>query len=338
MYKRGGMEDKGRMRKILLIGIGDFGKNHLRVLNELNRGSYELYAADLDERKLDHCRTYNLPSERYSSNYKDFFDVVDAVDIVTPTNTHYELCKEFLTTGRDVFVEKPFTMNSKEAEELVDIQKQNKLILQVGHMHRYNPVVDFAKREIDSGNLGEIRVIYGHFMGFKRMRTDVGVAHTDSIHYFDICNYLIGTSPDSVQAVSKDIMGRGMEDFSVAFLNYGGILAQVESGYFAPGKWRDLTIVGSKETIEMDIVKQTAMIHYNRFEKRGNKVVAIKNGITCPEIPFQEPLKLEIQDFLHCLQTRQKPRADAQAGLDIIKIVEAVDKSAKLKREVKLNE
>lgn len=326
------------MKKILQVGIGGFGKNHLRVLNELNRGTYELYAADLDEQKLDQCRTYNMPEERYSTNYKDFFDIVDAVDIVTPTDTHYELCKEFLLTGRDVFVEKPFTMNSKEAEELIDIQKQNKSILQVGHMHRYNPVVNFAKEEIDKGNIGEIRYIYGHFMGFKRMRTDVGVAHTDSIHYFDICDYLIGTPPDSVLAMSKDVMGRGMEDISIVFLNYGDTLVQIESGYFAPGNWRDLTIVGSKETVKMDIVKQTAIIYYNRFEKSGDKIVAVKNGITSPVISFQEPLKVEMQDFLHCLQSREKPRADAKAGLDMIKIVEGADKSAKLRREVILNE
>ena len=282
------------MKKVLLIGVGGFGKNHLRVLNELNRGSYELYASDLDSRKLDHCCTYNMSKERYSTNYKDFFDLADAVDIVTPTDTHYELCKEFIQTGRDVFVEKPFTMNSKEAVELVGMHETNKTILQVGHMHRYNPVINFAKSELEKGALGDVRYIYGHFTGFKRMRTDVGVAHTDSIHYFDICDYLLGSVPDSVTAISKDVMGRGLEDISVVFLNYGDTLVQIESGYFSPGTQRDLTIVGSKETISMDIVKQTAMIHYNRFDKEGDKIVAIGTGITSPVIPFVEPLKAEL--------------------------------------------
>lgn len=325
------------MKKILLIGVGGFGKNHLRVLNELNRDSYELYASDLDAGKLDHCRTYNMSGERYSTNYKDFFDLADAVDIVTPTDMHYELCKEFLLTGRDIFVEKPFTMNTKEAGELMDIQRQNKSVLQVGHMHRYNPVINFAKEELNEGNIGEILYIYGHFTGFKRMRTDVGVAHTDSIHYFDICDYLIGALPDSVQAIAKDVMGRGMEDISIVFLNYGDTLVQIESGYFAPGTQRDLTIVGSKETIRMDIVKQTAIKYYNKFDKKGSNIVAVRNGITSPEIPFVEPLKAELEDFLRCLQSRQKPRADAQAGVNMIKIVEAADESARLRREVALN-
>jgi UDP-2-acetamido-3-amino-2,3-dideoxy-glucuronate N-acetyltransferase len=326
------------MKNILLIGVGRFGQNHLRILNELNRDTYELYASDIDEKELDNCRTYNMPRDRYSKDYKEFFDTVEAVDIVTPTDNHFELCKEFLLSGKDVFVEKPFTMNSKEAEELISIQEQNACILQVGHMHRYNPVVEFAKEEIDSGRLGQIRYIYGHFMGFKRMRTDVGVAHTDSIHYFDICNFLIDQTPDTVQAISKDVMGRGMEDISVVFLNYGDILVQVESGYFAPGKWRDLTIVGSKETIEMDVVQQTAMVHYNRFEKKAGKLAAVRNGITSPQISFQEPLRVEIQDFLNCLQSRGKPRADAKAGLDMIRIVEAVERSSRLRKEVTLNE
>jgi len=325
------------MRKILLIGVGRFGQNHLRILNELNRDTYELYASDTDEKELDSCRTYNMPKDKYSRDYRDFLDTVEGVDIFTPTDSHYELCKEFLMSGKDVFVEKPFTMNSKEAQELIGIQEQNACILQVGHMHRYNPVVEFAKEEIDSGRLGEIRYIYGHFMGFKRMRTDVGVAHTDSIHYFDICNFLIGQTPDTVQAISKDVMGRGMEDISVVFLNYGDVLVQVESGYFAPGKWRDFTIVGSKETIEMDVVKQTAMVHYNRFEKKGGNLAAVRNGITSPEISFREPLRVEIQDFLNCLQSRRKPRADAKAGLDMIKIVEAVERSSRLRKEVALD-
>ena len=324
------------MKKILLIGLGGFGKNHLRVLNELNRNNFELFACDLNSNNLDSCQTYNMQKTNYSTNYLDYLDLVDAVDIATPTDSHFELCKIFLEKGKDVFVEKPFTINSFQAQELINLAKENNCILQVGHMHRYNPAVNFAKNEINNGNLGEILYIYGHFMGFKRMRNDVGVAHTDSIHYFDTADYLIGNKPDSVQAISKDVMKRGLEDISVVFLNYGNVLVQIESGYFAPGKWRDLTIVGSKQTIVMDIIKQTVLVYYNYFERINEKIVPIKNGLSSPEIKFEEPLKLEIKDYLHCIETRKEPVANAESGLNMIKVVEGVEHSSKLNKKISL--
>jgi predicted dehydrogenase len=323
-----------KKKNILIIGLGGFGKNHLRVLNHFNKEKYNIYASDMNENLLKLCDEYEMPKNHVSKNFMDFFDIIDAVDIVTGTDSHYNLCKLFLEAGKDVFVEKPLTMNSNEGERLIKIQNKNNCIFQVGHMHRYNPAINFVKEEIANGNMGKVLYIYGHFMGFKRMRSDVGVTHTDSIHYYDICDYLIDEEAISVQGVMKDTMGRGMDDISISFINYPDTLVQIESGYFAPGKWRDITIIGSKQTIVVDIVKQSAEIYFNYFEKKDDLIIPHENGSKTHPIATVEPLKLELSEFLNSLDSRKKPIADASVGLKMIKIYEAVKKSAEQKKEI----
>ncbi len=320
--------------KILLIGVGGFGKNHLRVWNELN---VDLYVADLSTKSLEKCSTYNMKSDHLTTDYREFLDKVDAVDIVTPTDSHFKLCKECIEAGKDVFVEKPITLYSHEAEELIRISEKNGQILQVGHIFRFNPATIFIKKQIDEGKLGKLRYIFGHYMGFKRARTDVGVTHTDSIHYFDLFNYFLGKKPIAVTSETRDYLGRGLDDVSHVILDYGYELAHVESGYFPPENWRDLTIVGDKATIVANIIAQEVKI-YNNYHQQNEKGVwiAVEEGITHPKIITQEPLRLELHHFLECIEKRQKPLASAEDGLNTLKIVEAAYKSSETGMKVKL--
>jgi UDP-N-acetylglucosamine 3-dehydrogenase len=317
--------------KVLQIGVGSFGKNHLRVWNELNE---DLFAADLLPQNLDACRTYRMPSDRVGRDYRQFLPLVDAVDIVTSTDSHYQLCREALEAGKDVFVEKPFTSTSAQARELWDLAERKGRVIQVGHLFRYNPATRLIRGMIEKGELGPIHYIYGTYAGFKRMRTDVGVTQTDSIHYFDVANFLLDAFPQKVVSVQKDTRGRGLEDVSVTFLHYGETLVKVESGYHHPEPRRDLVLIGEKKTVEADLVKQYLRIHNNTFAKKGQEWVAVHDGVSSPSIKFEEPLRNELIAFRECVEKRKAPLAGPRAGWQTLVLVEAARRSAQELRAV----
>ena len=156
------------MTKILLLGLGRWGANHLRNLHNL---PVELYVAEVGDKQLEPARKLGLPAERLTTNYKEFISKVDGVVVVTPAQTHFPLCKEFLEAGKDVFVEKPLTLANEESKALAEIADKHKRILQVGHILRFDPATTWMRDAIQAGEFGKVNMIRGHFGGFKRPRT-----------------------------------------------------------------------------------------------------------------------------------------------------------------------
>jgi predicted dehydrogenase len=319
--------------KILQIGLGGFGEKHLRVWNELRQ---EVYAADLSPKRLELCGTYNIPAERRSQDFNDFMDKVDAVDIVVPTDAHATLCKRTIEAGKHVFIEKPITKTAAEAKELVELMDGKDLVLQVGHIFRFNPAVKYIQERIHDGTLGDIRYMRGVFSGFKRCRTDVGVIATDAIHFIDLFNMFMNRAPDSVYAARRDNFGRGLEDLGIVHLSYGPTHAMIEVGNIQPGKHRELDIVGSKATIECNVDAQQATLHRMHHELKAGVWTAVHTGSELPNIVTQEPLYHELKSFVECAEQKKQPPVDARAGYNLIRIVEAAYRSAAEGREVRL--
>lgn len=319
--------------KILLIGLGRWGKNHLRVWNELNQ---DLYIAEKFESQHSLCELYKIDKNKITTDYKQFLDKVDAVSIVTPTDSHFEIIKDCINAGKDVFVEKPVCMTSAEAKIINDMVKQNQTILQVGHIFRFNPVSSYIKNKISSGELGNIRYMHGSFKGFKRARTDVGVTQTDSIHYFDLFNHFLGSRPKYVTAVTRDFLGRGLDDLSYVILEYNKTIAFIESSYFPPGNFRDVTIMGDKKSIHSKITSQNMEIHNKHHEMVSGVWQAKDDGTELPKITTQEPLYLELKSFIECVKTRKEPEANIESGYTTLKLVEAVYKSSQEGRKVEV--
>src|ERR1051326_6638252 len=157
--------------KILLLGIGRWGANHLRVLHSL---PIDFYVAELDAKRLESARAMGIDASHLSTNYKDFAGKVDAAIVVTPAQTHFPLCKEFLNAGKDVFVEKPITLIHQEAKELAELADRTKRILQVGHIFRFDPASQWLRDAIQQGKFGKLKILRGNFSGFKRQ---IGRAH-----------------------------------------------------------------------------------------------------------------------------------------------------------------
>src|ERR1017187_9169880 len=180
------------MTKILLLGLGRWGANHLRNLNNL---PVELHVAEIGDKQLEPARKLGLPAERLTTNYKAFIHNIDGVVVVTPAQSHFPLCKEFLEAGKDVFVEKPLTLANDESKQLAELADKHKKILQVGHILRFDPATLWLPVAVQGGEFGKVNMSRGPFGGFKRPRNDGGVMFPAGIHFVDVFNFILGAQP-----------------------------------------------------------------------------------------------------------------------------------------------
>jgi len=157
----------------------------LRVLKSM---PIELFVADHHEQRLSSA---DIPESHRSTDARSLFPKIDAAVVVTPAPAHFETCRELLEMGKDVFVEKPITLVSSEAKELTELAEKRGLILQVGHIFRFDPASLWMRDAIAEGRFGRLKMLRARFSGFKRPRHDTGVTFADSIHFIDLFNFLL---------------------------------------------------------------------------------------------------------------------------------------------------
>src|SRR5205823_13107840 len=193
-----------------------------------------------------------LDPSRAAADYREALPDVDAVDIVTPADSHRAIVGACLAAGRHCFVEKPLAATAAEGRELEAAGRVAGRLVQVGHIFRFHPVTATLREALGAGRIGRVRYATGRFSGFKRPRVDVGVTQTDAIHYFDLFAHLFGREATRVSALQRDFLGRGLDDLSVTVVHYGDVPAVVEASYFTPGTWRECAIVGERGTLVAD--------------------------------------------------------------------------------------
>ncbi|HHT9136153.1 MAG TPA: Gfo/Idh/MocA family protein [Candidatus Wunengus sp. YC60] len=328
------------MIKILLLGVGRWGSNHLRVLHSL---PVDLYVADVNAEHLALAGKLGISNTHLSANPHEFSNIVDAVVIVTPAQTHFDLCKMYMEAGKDVFVEKPITLLSSEAKILAELSERKKRILQVGHIFRFDPASLWLCDSIQQNKFGQVKILRANFSGFKRPRNDTGVTFADSIHFIDLFNYFMGVPPVRVTAVLKDFMGRGMEDVSFIAMDYeradGLTLATVESGYYTPGKFREVVVIGEELSAVCDynVSQYKIKTFENKHVKTGKEIKTVEGAMRQLEFAPEEPLLAELRAFIDSAQTRKPPIADGWAGYEVVRVVEAALDSAKNGRTIELS-
>jgi predicted dehydrogenase len=327
--------------KIALIGVGKFGKNHLRVLKELeDDGLCTLYGV-VDKRVeiLENVKkNYKIA---VTANLVEFLrSDIDAVDVVTPADTHFEVCRKCLAAGKHVFVEKPLATEYAEARKLIRLAADKDRILMAGLIYRYNPAVRKIKELIDLGELGEIYYLYGHYMGFKEPREEVGALLNFAVHHIDIYDYLLEEVPEEAMCSVAHFLGREIfEDLAILVLKYRkNITGVIEGGWLPPGNYRDLTVVGSKKSVTSDLSKQTVILHDIHMEKKDGTFKTIDKGSSPLDVKFEEPLKLELRDFIECVKTGRKPIARGEVASRSVLIAEKALESAHLNRSVRIHE
>ncbi len=325
------------MLNIGVVGVGNWGKNHARIL----RANTEIRLSALCDSDESRLKPYKqlYPDIKFSGDPQEIAKnkSIDSVLISTPANTHAAIAEEMLLNGKDVFIEKPMTLSSDSAQKLNSIAKKQNKIIMVGHLLMYHPAVEFIKNYIDSGELGKVYYINSQRVNLGVIRQDENVLWSLGPHDISIISYLFDEDPSSVYATGSCHIQPGIQDVVFIHLHYpGGKIASIHLSWLNPHKLRQMTIVGSKKMIVFDDMESNEKIKiFDKGVKKPNyesfgELIGLRFGdILIPHVENREPLRSELDHFINCVKTRSNPRSDGENGLRVIKILERADKLLK---------
>ncbi len=326
------------MINVGVVGCGYWGPKLIRNLYELPDSNL-LMACDSDVVKLKQMKR-QYPSVEMICDFNDLLqDGIDAIVVATPVNTHYTLAKEALNHDKHVLVEKPMTASSQEARELIKIATLRNRVLMVGHIYEFHPAVDFLKRLVRENILGDIYTIDAHRLNLGLFRRDVNVIWDLGPHDICIMLSIMNDEPVSVSARGSGHLDSNLCDLAYLELIFAnGTTAYVHLSWLDPRKVRQVTIIGSRKMAFYDDVAESEKIRI--YDKRCGFTSSRNNGdsadwpphyhsgdVVIPSIPNTEPLRIECDHFLRCIQDGTTPVTDGLAGLKVIRILEAANKS-----------
>jgi UDP-N-acetylglucosamine 3-dehydrogenase len=281
------------MIKIGVIGTGKWGKNHIRIFSQSNNCNL-VGIADVDETKQALAHEFNA---KFFTDYTELLKEVDAVSVVVPTDLHYGIVKQCLEAGKHVLVEKPITLTSTGAKELVGLAKQKNLVLSVGYLFRFNPAVIELKRRLKEKS-GQVQYISGRYIhSSKPPRADSGVIFNLGIHMIDILNFVLDKKPKKVYCKRTNFLNPQNEDSASIVLKYENFFASLDVSCCHPLKKRDMWIIAENEKIYVDFFDQIMTV-YPIYIKDGEVIKEIPSNV---EIRKNEPLKEQLEHFIKCV-------------------------------------
>ena len=294
--------------KIVQIGVGGWGKNHVRILSQLGVLSA---ICDVDKQKSKEI------GEKYSVNYYDTVDsilkseIYDAAFVCTPTSTHSKIATKLIELKKHVFVEKPMTYLSEEGEDLISLANKNNVLLTCGYIERFNPAVAEVKKFVKSKTYGELVMLEFHRENRMPLHIkDVGIIYDTSVHDIDTAMWLFDDTPEVVFTRAGKIKHEH-EDFATIMLGFkDNKVAIISSNWITPTKVRTFNAVCTDAIISSDFISQSIKI-----EKKDDTEI--------PRHEIQEPLLLEIQNFVNAIEGKAELVVKPQQAVNVTKIAEA---------------
>jgi len=284
--------------KVGVVGVGHLGAIHAKDYFRLDNVKLVGVCDCNLERSLEIGKRFRTASY---SDYEDLFDKVDAASIVVPTSLHYNVAKEFLKRGIHVLIEKPVTKTLSEADELIQIAKEQNVILQVGHIERFNSAILAIEPHIKTPKFIECQRL-GPF--HKRVQ-DVGVVLDLMIHDIDIVLGLMKKEVVEIEAVGLSTISNYEDVANVRITFDDGTIADITASRVTKDVVRKMRIFQEDSYLSLDYVTQEAMI----FRKTGDKILTEKI-----RIKKKEPLKKELKSFIECVRTGKKPIVSGVEG------------------------
>jgi predicted dehydrogenase len=322
--------------KVALIGAGYWGPNLARVLNQSPNCDF-VALCDSNPRNLEKV-TRQYPSIRAYSDFADLLaSDVDAIVIATPISTHYELAKHALLAGKHVFVEKPLAHSAALARELVEIATNQKKTLFTGHTFIYSPPVIKIKELIDSGHLGDVFYISLSRLNLGLYQKDVDVVWDLAVHDISILLYWLGETPVKGASFGRACVQQDKRDVAFLWLEFpSGIVASNEISWLSPQKMRRTCVVGSNRMVVWDDMDPTEKVKvYDRGvdfiqpQTFGEFQLSYRMGdMNAPYLGNAEPLLKEIEHFIHCLETGKKAITSGEFGVQVVEVLELVDRTS----------
>ncbi len=317
-----------------VVGLGNWGKNVVRSFAN-SRHCVLKYICDEDHRRLqqqEQLFPQAISTDAYETLLGD--STLAAVALVTPAPVHFDMARSALLAGKHVYVEKPMTLSTAQAQELVGLAERKGRKLMVGHLLEYHPAVDLIKREIDSGALGDIHYMYCQRLNLGVVRSAENAFWSLAPHDISTILYLFGTEPDEVTARGECYLQAGVEDVVFANLHFpDGRMAQIHVSWLDPHKERKMVVVGSKKMLVFDDMQASEKVRiYDkgaRFESNGvgmASAIGVRHGdIFIPHLSGREPLDMETQHFVDAIVEDTCPRSDGRDGLRVVRVLEQVE-------------
>ena len=291
------------MISVGVVGLGAMGQHHVRVYSESHCNIEGV--VDVDRARAEQF------AEKYRTkcytNHHDLINKVDAISLAVPTSLHSSIACDFLQQGVHCLVEKPIASSVAEAVEMSEVAKKHKAKLMVGHIERFNPAVLKLKELIDQGYLGKLIVVSTRRVGpFVSRNRDAGIVIDSAIHDIDIARYLMGRDPSYIYSKTGSLIN-DKGDHAVIILDFGDAMSCLEVNWFTPHKVRTLVATGSNAICYLDYIKQELQLCSASSTRQIN-------------IEKAEPLKLEIEHFLDCINKNLTPLVDAESSTKALKI------------------
>ena len=326
-----------------VVGLGHWGKNVVRSFAS-TKNCRLVSICDASPTLLQQQQSL-YPHAQATENFEHLLqdDRLDAVAIATPAPSHFALAQKALLAGKHVYVEKPMTLHAEQAQELVDLSERKKRKLMVGHLLEYHPAVNFIKRQITEGELGEVYYMYCQRLNLGIVRQSENAFWSLAPHDISVILYLFGMEPSDIVATGQCFLQPNIEDVVFVTLYFpDGKIAQIHVSWLDPHKERKMVLVGSEKMLVFDDTHPTESVRI--FNKgaclrgdvaSGSASVGVRHGdIFIPHLPAGEPLGLETQHFVDSILHDTIPRSDGRDGLRVVRILEQVD--AQLKSVVPL--
>ena len=290
--------------RVGVVGVGHIGKNHARLYAEIARTQFTaIYDTD---RAVAEQRAAEFGVKAVAS-LDEFAEMVDAASIATPTNTHFEIARDLLTRNKHLLVEKPIADDTARASELAELAASRGLVLQVGHVERFNPVLSALEKRLTNP-----RFIEAHRLSpYPNRSTDIGVVLDLMIHDLEIILQLVRSPVQAVDAVGVPVLSRG-EDIANARIRFeNGCVANITSSRISPEQMRKIRVFQEDVYLSLDYQNQSGEMYQRTPEGLKREAVEIEPG---------EPLKRELAAFIECAATGRSPKVSgfqAAAALEL---------------------
>ena len=306
-------------KNICVVGAGYWGKNHIRILNQLNvlKGIVELDCDILNTflNKYPDINGYSKIEDALNEDYDGFI-------IATPAKTHFEIAKIIISAKKHILIEKPMTLCVEEAKELVALAEKNKVNAMVGHVLLFHPAIKKIKRMIENDEIGDLQYLYSNRLNLGKVRTEENVFWSLAPHDIAIFQYLTDSIPIKINATGSTFLQKGIADSTMTQLEYeNGIKGHIFVSWLHPFKEHRLVVIGSKAMISFeDSLDEKPLKLYS---KKININSGIPEKIDGPVkiIPYNNkmPLDIELEYFINHLSEIQPEISNIKHGYEVVK-------------------
>jgi predicted dehydrogenase len=290
--------------RVGVVGVGHIGGNHARIYAELPQAEF-IAIFDIDPvRAAEIAAKYKAKAAR---SLEEFAGMVDAASVATPTSAHFSVARDLLMRGKHLLIEKPITENSVDARELAQLAAGKRLVLQVGHVERFNPVLRALEQR-----LTHPRFIEAHRLSpYSNRSTEIGVVLDLMIHDLEIILHLVNSTVENIDAVGVPVLSRG-EDIANARLRFAsGCIANITSSRISPERMRKIRVFQEDAYLSLDYQEQSGEIYRRVNGHIAREPVAIEK---------EEPLRRQLASFVNCALTGGEPKVSgshAAAALEL---------------------